>query len=94
MFVHAVWAPDEDEETPGQCEAAERAQQQRHQEAEEAGFRRFGERIGALHQRAGALPPPAWWQDVTDSHLAVGVGGGAAAARVHALLSPQVPRGR
>jgi hypothetical protein len=90
VFVHAAWAPDEDEETPGsqQGEAVERVQQQKHQEAEEAGFRRFGERISALHQCAGSLPPPAWWQDVTDSPLAVGVGGGAAAARVHALLSP------
>ena len=90
VFVHAAWAPDEDEETPGsqQGEAAERAQQQKHQEAEEAGFRRFGERISALHHCAGSLPPPAWWQDVTDLPLAVGVGGGAAAARVHALLSP------
>ena len=89
-FVHAAWAPDEDEETPGsqQGDAVERAQQQKHQEAEEAGFRRFGERINALHHCAGSLPPPAWWQDVTDSPLAVGVGGGAAAARIHALLSP------
>ena len=58
------------------------------QEAEEAGFRRYAERVGALRQRVGTLPPPQWWQDLADAQLAVGVTGGAAAARVHALLSP------
>lgn len=88
VFVHAAWAPDEDEATPGQGEAEEVVQQQKHHETEDAGFRKYGERVGALHERAASLPPPEWWQDVTDSQLAVGFGGGAAAARVHALLSP------
>jgi hypothetical protein len=88
VFVHAAWAPDEDEATPGQDEAEEQVLRQKHQEAEEAGFSRFGERIGALHDRFGSLPPPTWWQDVTDSQLAVGFSEGAAAARAHALVSP------
>ena len=89
--MHAAWAPDEDEAmhtTSSSGDAEDFVQQQKHHEAEEAGFRTFGERIGALYQRAVSLPLPSWWQDVTDSQLAVGLGGGAAAVRVHALLSP------
>ena len=55
------------------------------QEAEEAGFRRYAERVGALRQRVGTLPPPQWWQDLADAQLAVGVTGGAAAARMVAV---------
>ena len=87
-FVHAAWAPDENEATLGEDEPEEQAQRQKQQEAEQAGFCKFGERTGALHDCVGSLPPPAWWQDVTDSQLAVGFGEGAAAARVHALVSP------
>jgi len=84
VFVHAAWAPDEYAATPGCSEVEERE----NTEAEEVGLCKFGERVGALHQRLGSLPPPAWWQDVTDSQLAVGFGNGAAAARTHALLAP------
>ena len=84
VFVHAAWAPDEDAATPGCSDVEERE----NTEAEEVGLCKFGERVGALHQRLSSLPPPAWWQDVTDSQLAVGFGGGAAAARTHALLAP------